>query len=104
MSVRRATSGAYVTIFDGFFPFVTEQLIELIALGSSNDGLYRDCLDSLSAARKVLHDPSFRRVVDEDPRHLFLLASSRKYPHVFWGIRGSRSTFPRPGSRLRAAS
>ena len=79
---------AYVTVFGGFFPFVTKQLIGLAALGSSNDGLYRDCLNALSAARAVLQDPSFRRVVDEDPRHLFLLASSRKYPHVFSGYQG----------------
>ena len=79
---------AYVIIFDGFFSFVTKQLIQLIALRSPNDGLYRNCLNALIAARAVLQDPHFRRVVDEDPRHLFLLASSRKYPHVFSGYQG----------------
>ena len=29
--------------------------------------------------------------MNEDPRHLFLLASSRKYPHVFSGYRGTES-------------
>ena len=85
---------AYVTIFDGFISFVTKQLIELIALSSSNAGLYRNCLNALTAARAVLQDPSFRRVVDEDPRHLFLLASSRKYPHVFSGYQGTSLDIP----------
>ena len=67
---------------------MTKQLIRLIALRSSNEGLYRNCLNALIAARAVLQDPSFRRVVDEDPRHLFLLASSRKYPRVFSGYQG----------------
>jgi uncharacterized protein (TIGR04552 family) len=32
--------------------------------------------------------------VDEDPRHLFLLASSRKYPHVFSGYQGNSLEVP----------
>ena len=77
---------AYVTIFDGFFPFVTKQLIELAALSSSNDGLYRDCLNALTMARTVLRDPAFRRVVDEDPRHLFCLPPPGNIPTFFRGI------------------
>ncbi len=85
---------AYVTIFDGFFSFATKQLIELTRLRSSNAILYRDCLNALIGARAVLQDPNFRRVVDEDPRHLFLLASSRKYPHVFSGYQGTSLDVP----------
>jgi uncharacterized protein (TIGR04562 family) len=32
--------------------------------------------------------------VDEDPRHVFLLASSRKYPHVFSGYQGKSLDVP----------
>jgi len=85
---------AYVTIFDGLFPFVTKQLEGLVALRSSNEGIYRNCLCALTEAKAVLQDPLFRRIVDEDPRHLFLLASSRKYPRVFSGYQGKLLDVP----------
>lgn len=67
------------------FPFFKGQLEELAALNSHNAGLYRNCLQSIGELESILGDAEFRRIVDEDPRHLFLLASSRKYPHVFCG-------------------
>jgi len=85
---------AYTALFDGLFPFVTKQLEGLLALRSPNAGLYRGCLRAVAEAAAVLRDPEFRRVVDEDPRHLFLLASSRKYPRVFFGYHGSSLDVP----------
>jgi uncharacterized protein (TIGR04562 family) len=85
---------AYATIFDGLFPFVMKQLKGLAALRSSNEDLYRNCLRALIEAQTVLQDPLFRRIVDEDPRHLFLLASSRKYPRVFSGYQGQSLEVP----------
>jgi hypothetical protein len=85
---------AYAYFFDGLFPFVTRQLKGLEALQSPNAGLYRDCLRAIEAAASVLDDPAFRRIVDEDPRHLFLLASSRKYPRVFSGYPGNSLEVP----------
>lgn len=85
---------AYVTIFQGLLPFVTAQLEALARLRSSNLGLYRNGLNALTAMQGVLEDPSFRRLGDEDPRHLFLLASSRKYPRVFYGYQGSSLDVP----------
>jgi uncharacterized protein (TIGR04562 family) len=85
---------AYVTIFDGFFPFVTKQLEGLAALRSPNEGLYRNSLSALTDAQAVLQDPPFRRIVEEDPRNLFLLASSRKYPGVFSGYQGKSLDVP----------
>ncbi len=85
---------AYAYFFDGLFPFVTKQLEGLAALRSPNAGLYRDCLRAIKEAASVLDDPAFRRIVDEDPRHLFLLASSRKYPCVFSGYPGSSLEVP----------
>ena len=69
---------AYSYFFDGLFSFATKQLEGLISLQSPNAGLYRTCLKALNATASVLQDQQFRRLVDEDPRHLFLLASSRK--------------------------
>lgn len=91
---KRYVQRSYATIFDGLLPFVTTQLEGLTALHSSNEALYRDCLSSLTEAKATLQDSQFRRLVDEDPRHLFLLASSRKYPHVFSGYQGNSLEVP----------
>jgi uncharacterized protein (TIGR04552 family) len=85
---------AQVTILDGLFPFMTKQLEGLVALRSPNEGLYRTCLCVLSEVQVLLQDPTFRRLLDEDPRHLFLLACSRKYPRVFSGYRGRSFDVP----------
>jgi uncharacterized protein (TIGR04562 family) len=66
----------------------------LAALRSPNAGLYRNCLRAIKEAASVLDDPAFRRIVDEDPRHLFLFASSRKYPRVFSGYPGNSLEVP----------
>ncbi len=85
---------AYTYLFAWLFPFVTKQLEGLAALRSSNAGLYRDCLRAVGETAAVLQNPDFRRIADEDPRHLFLLASSRKYPYVFSGYQGSSLDVP----------
>jgi uncharacterized protein (TIGR04552 family) len=85
---------AYTTLFKGIFPFVTAQLSGLAAFGSPNAGLYRNCLDAMNGAAAVLQDPAFRGIIDEEPRHLLLLASSRKYPRVFSGYPGGSFDVP----------
>ena len=85
---------AYAYFFDGLFPFATKQLEGLISLQSSNDGLYRTCLKAIGVTASVLQDQQFRSLVDEDPRHLFLLASSRKFPFVFFGYQGKAYDVP----------
>ncbi|MGE5808084.1 MAG: hypothetical protein ACM32I_03060 [Nitrospirota bacterium] len=85
---------AYAYVFGGLFPFVTRQLEGLASLRSSNIGFYQNCLRAVGEAALVLRDPDFRRIVDEDPRHLFLLASSRKYPHSFSGYQGGSLDVP----------
>jgi len=87
---------AYTTLFSGILPFVTEQLSVLAALDSPNNILYRNCLAAITGASEVLQDPLFRRIVGEDPRNLLLLASSRKYPHVFAGYPGGSFDVPAP--------
>ena len=64
------------------------------ALHSANSGLYRNCLQSIGEIESVLKNTEFRQIVSEDPRHLFLLASSRKYPHIFFGYKGNKTEVP----------
>jgi uncharacterized protein (TIGR04562 family) len=90
----RYIHSAYATIFDGLLPSVMKQLEDLAALHSSNRSLYRNCMNSLAMAQAVLQDPTFRRLVDEDPRHIFLFASSRKYPGVFSGYQEGQLDVP----------
>jgi uncharacterized protein (TIGR04562 family) len=85
---------AYAYLFGGLFPFVTKQLEGLASLRSPNAGLYQNCLWATGEVASVLRNPDFRRIVDEDPRHLFLLASSRKYPNAFSGYRGASLDVP----------
>jgi uncharacterized protein (TIGR04562 family) len=76
---------AYDYCFEGLFPFVTHQLHGLSSLHSPNETLYRTCLTAIAGAATILNDHSFKSLVDDDPRHLLLLASSRRYPFVFSG-------------------
>jgi len=92
---------SYAIIFDGLLPFVSTQLEALSSLHSSNEALYHDCLSSITEAKAILQDSQFRGLVDEDPRHLFLLASSRKYPNVFYGYQGN--SFEVPAAWQKAA-
>lgn len=76
---------AYNYFLKGLLPFVSPQLDRLVALHSPNEAIYRACRMALDETARVLQDRSFKGLVDDDPRHLLLLASSRKYPFVFSG-------------------
>lgn len=84
----------YRYFFHWLFPFVRKQLKGLSALESANAGLYRQFLDVIGEIEVVLMSTEFQRIVSEDPRHLFLLASSRRYPCVFHGYKGSNLDVP----------
>jgi uncharacterized protein (TIGR04562 family) len=79
---------------DWLLPFVRKQLAELAALKSSNRGHYRACQQAIDKLQATLADQELRRLIDRDPRHLFLLASSRKYPGLFHGYRGRNLVIP----------
>ena len=79
---------------DWLLPFVKKQLADLAALMSSNRVHYRACQKAIGRLQATLVDRDFRRLVDRDPRHLFLLASSRKYPNLFHGYRGQNLPIP----------
>jgi uncharacterized protein (TIGR04562 family) len=91
---RKYIEQVYKYFINWMFPFFKGQLEELSALNSGNAGIYRNCLHTIGEVESVLRDAEFLRIVDEDPRHLFLLASSRKYPHVFHGYDGLNREVP----------
>ncbi|UOA10242.1 MULTISPECIES: hypothetical protein [Methylobacter] len=78
----------YNYFFNWMFAFVKPQLEGLFALDSINAELYRGCLQAIEQVEAVLNNKGFQDIVHDDPRHLFLLASSRKYPAVFHGYQG----------------
>ncbi len=84
----------YKYFFNWMFPFFKNQLKGLLVLNSANTGLYRNCLQTIGEVESILENVEFRQTVNEDPRHLFLLASSRKYPHVFYGYKGFNMEVP----------
>jgi hypothetical protein len=84
----------YRYFLDWLIPFVKKQLERLAALQSANVDLYQHCLHAIGKIESVLKSVEFQRIVSEDPRHLFLLASSRRYPCVFHGYKGSDLDIP----------
>jgi len=86
---------AYNYYFKGVLPLVSSQLRRLASLHSPNEPQYRTCLAAIDEIAAVLLDQSFKALVEEDPRHLLLLASSGKYPFVFSGYRKQGLAVPR---------
>lgn len=72
---------------DSLFPFVEKHLGQLAATGSAQAGLYRESATAVRRLGRTLSDSGFAALVEADPRHLFLLASSAKYPNLFFGYR-----------------
>ena len=85
---------AYDYFFKELFPPVSDQLAGLASLRSPNETLYRSCLSAVPEIAAILNNGSFRSLVDDDPRHLLLLASSRRYPFVFDGYQGRAVAVP----------
>ena len=84
-------------------PFIEKQLKALAGLRSTNRPVYQDCRGVLASLRRTLVDKKLRRLIDEDPRHLLLLASSRRYPHLFHGYRGRHLRVPPEWQRMACA-
>ncbi len=78
---------AYRYCFDFLFPALKGHLQRLEALNSVNLKLYSDCLAGIADTEAIMNNLEFKEIVFKDPRHLFLMASSRKYPHVFHGYK-----------------
>ena len=80
-----------------------KQLEGLAALQSAGADLYRYYMHAIGEIESVLMSTEFRRIISEDPRHLFLLASSRRYPHVFYGYKGSDMNVPAEWQQIACA-
>ncbi len=91
---RNYVNRTYKYLFNLMFPFVKAQLKGLLALDSGNADLYRINLLAIGRVESILNNAGFQEIVNEDPRHLFLLASSGKYPAVFHGYRGKHMNIP----------
>ena len=79
---------------DWLLPFVSKQLGDLAALRSASRATYEAAAGCIASLQTILEDRKLRRLVDEDPRHVFLLASSRKFPNLFAGYRGRKLVVP----------
>ena len=97
---NRYIERVYGYFLNWLFPFVKKQLESLAVLQSANAVLYRQCLGAIGGIEAVLMNTDFHRMVTEDPRHLFLLASSRRYPYVFHGYHGSTFDVPSEWQRI----
>lgn len=85
---------AYSYFFNWMFPFVSRQLDGLLDLNSAGADVYAQCRQSITQIISVLQDGEFHQLAHEDPRHLFLMASSAKYPTVFYGYQGKNRDIP----------
>jgi len=103
MRARKYIDNAYRYCFVHIFPFLREQLSNLMNLGSGNHSHYENCLRSINNIEEMLHNPNLQELINEDPRHLFLLASSKKYPHVFHGYKDRDITVPEDWQKMACA-
>lgn len=85
---------AYRYCFKHLFPFLNNQLSALRTLGTDSGHLYDSCLESISNLMGILNKREFKDIMFEDPRHIFLLASSKKFPLVFYGYKGKERDIP----------
>jgi uncharacterized protein (TIGR04562 family) len=90
----------YRYFLDWLFPFVKNQLKGLVAVKSRNGALYHRCLRIIGEMESILKSKMFRNIINDDPRHLFLLASSRKYPNVFHGYKRRNMKVPRQWQQI----
>ncbi|MBI5665502.1 MAG: hypothetical protein HZC49_10540 [Nitrospirae bacterium] len=84
----------YKYCLNSMLPFLKGQLRRLSDLNTGNYARYRSCLQAVEDIESVLHNNEFRGIISEDPRNLFLLASSRKYTQVFHGYKGKDLQVP----------
>jgi len=67
------------------FPFLLRQLVMLRRNGSTDIRIYRTAVKSIRRIERIISDNEFSSIIHADPRHLFLLASSHRYPELFKG-------------------
>ena len=100
---RKYIDNAYRYCFIHMFPFLKGQLSSLMELRSGNYIHYEHCQKSISHIEEMLHNPNLQEIINEDPRHLFLLASSKKFPHVFHGYKDRDMAVPEDWQQMACA-
>lgn len=70
------------------FPFLGARLEELALLGTPRAILYREAASALESLETLYFSGGLSDFALEDPRRLFLLVSSGKYPDLFRGYAG----------------
>jgi uncharacterized protein (TIGR04562 family) len=103
-----ARAAAYVSaaieyLTGTLFPTLRTHLCALSRLGTERKKRYDGAIARIDEISSLLIDGPFASLVAEDPRHLFLLASSAKYPELFRGHASAQGRIPRDW-RLAACS
>lgn len=99
----RYVDGAVAYLLGFLIPSVIDQLAALCRLRSVQAALYAHAIDELNAILALMASGDLATLIREDPRHLFLLSSSGKYPHLFRGHAGGPDRVP-PRWRLMGCS
>lgn len=84
-------------------PFMLAQFRKLAALNSPACQLYQACLDAMAFIDRTLADEKFLALIEQDPRHLLLMASSHKYPEIFKGYQGEDLYVPAAWQQMACA-
>lgn len=82
-------------VLNWLVPALTRQFRDLANLKTPREDRYREALGTLERIGALMREGAFAELVAEDPRHLFLLSSSAKYPTLFKGYPGGEITVPR---------
>jgi len=85
------------------FPTVIRQLKELTRLQSAQAPLYAESVKTIANLGDLLSGSALAALIAEDARHLFLLASAAKYPHLFQGYPAGPERVP-PRWRMLACA
>jgi uncharacterized protein (TIGR04562 family) len=66
------------------FPSLSAQFTELTKI-SPQGAMYDKALEDIRSLSALLSEGTLAKLIEEDTRHLFMLASTAKYPHLFKG-------------------
>jgi len=82
-------------ILEHQLPFVKKELEKLIETSPDSPNLesYKKSLNQIVEIEKKFSNPLFNKIIDEDPRHLLLMASTRSKSKTFNGY-GNVADFP----------
>lgn len=94
-------SQALSFMFEWLFPMVKNQMSSLLTLNYSSSveqerkKSYQKAIREINSIEKAFNQSPLMEWIKDDPRHLFLLVSLKKYPHLFDGYSKNRPVPPR---------